>query len=77
MTLVESKIKVFVKPNSKENKLIGFDKERNIFIIRIKAKPESNKANIELIKLLSKLINKKVRIIAGFKSNKKILDILS
>ena len=43
--------------------------------IQIKAKPEDNKANIELIKFLSKSLKKKVRIVSGFKSKEKIVEI--
>ena len=53
----------------------GFDKERNAYIIRIKAKPEHNKANIEIIKFLSNLLKKNVRIVSGFKSREKIIKI--
>lgn len=73
MDIKESKFKLVVKPNSKENKIEGFDKERSAYIIRIKAKPEDNKANIELIKFLSKSLKKRVRIVSGLKSKEKII----
>lgn len=74
MNIKESKFKILVKPNSSENKIEGFDKERNAYIIRIKAKPEDNKANIEVIKFLSKMMKKKVSIASGFKSREKIIE---
>ncbi len=70
------KFKVIVKPNSKENKIIGFNKDSNTYRIQIKAKPEDNKANIELIKFLSKSLKKKVRMVSGFKSREKIVEII-
>ena len=70
-----NKFKVIVKPNSKENKIIDFNKDSNTYKIQIKAKPEDNKANIELIKFLSKELKKKVRITSGFKSKEKIVEI--
>ncbi|HLC61956.1 MAG TPA: DUF167 domain-containing protein [Candidatus Nanoarchaeia archaeon] len=70
-----NKFKVIVKPNSKENKIIEFNNESNTYKIQIKAKPEDNKANIELIKFLSKELKKKVRITSGFKSKEKIVEI--
>ena len=75
MEIKESKFKVIVKPNSKENKLEYFDKGGNAYRISIRAKPEDNKANIEIIKFLSKLLKKKVKIISGLKSREKIIEI--
>lgn len=69
------KFKVIVKPNSKENKIIEFNKDSNTYKIQIKAKPEDNKANIKLIKFLSKSLKKKVRIVSGFKSREKIIEL--
>ena len=69
MGIKETTIKVMVKPNSARNEFIGFDKEKNAYRISIKAKPEQNKANIELIKFLSKLLKKKITIISGLISS--------
>ena len=66
-------IKIIVKPKSGKNELIGFDNERKAYIVRIKAKAEKGKANIEIIKLFSKLLKKKVEIVKGLKSREKIL----
>ncbi len=74
MEIKESKFKVIAKPNSRENKIIGFDKDKNAYLVQIKAKPEDNKANIELIKFLSRMLKKKVRIVSGLKSKEKILQ---
>ena len=69
------KFKILVKPNSKENKIERFDKERHAYIIHIKAKPEDNKANTEIIKFLSRLLKRKVSILSGFKSREKIIQV--
>ena len=74
MLIQEEIIKVIVKSNSKENKIEGFDKDRNAYRISIKARPENNKANIETIKFLSKLLKKKIRIVSGLKSREKIVE---
>lgn len=76
MNIKESKFNIIIKPKSKENKIEGFDKQRNAYIISIAAKPENNKANIEIIKFLSRLLKKKVRIISGLKSREKIVKII-
>ena len=75
MSIQSNKFKVIVKPNSKENRIIDFNKENNIYRINIKAKAEDNKANFELIKFLSKSLKKKVRIVSGFKSREKVVEI--
>lgn len=68
-------IKVIVKPNSPKNEIICFDKNKQAYKINIKAKAENNKANKELIKFLSKTLNKKVKIKKGIKSREKIINI--
>lgn len=68
------KIEVNVKTNKKESKIVN--QEGNIFFIELKAKPKENKANIELIKLLSKYFKKSVVFVSGLKSKKKILEIV-
>ena len=73
MEIKEKSFKIIVKPNSHENKVLSYDKEKKAYRVNIKAKPEDNKANIEIIKFFSKLLRKKVRIIKGLKSKEKII----
>ena len=74
MEIKEEIFKVIVKPNFRKNELIGFDKDRNAYIIRIKEKAKDNKANIELIKFLSKVLGKGVKIKSGIKSKEKLIE---
>ncbi|MBI3035713.1 DUF167 domain-containing protein [Candidatus Woesearchaeota archaeon] len=76
MYIQGKKFKILVKPNSRESKIEGFDKEKGAYKISIKAKPEGSKANIEIIKFLSRLLKKRVRIVSGFKSKEKIMEII-
>ncbi|MBI2660279.1 DUF167 domain-containing protein [Candidatus Woesearchaeota archaeon] len=76
MGIQGKRFKLIVKPNSRENRIESFDNERNAYRVNIKAKPEGNKANIEIIKFLSKLLKKKVRIAAGLKSREKLIEII-
>lgn len=46
------------------------------FLVYVRAKPLNNAANEEVIKLLEKFFGKKVKILRGFHSQKKILEIL-
>ncbi len=63
---------VIVKPNKKENKIVGF--ENNVFIVELKAKPvdgEANKVLVSFFKSLFKDYN--VVLKSGFSSKKKKL----
>ena len=77
MYINSNKFKIIVKPNAKESKVEGFDKEKDAFRISIKAKSEDNRANVEVIKFLSKLLRKRVKIISGFKSREKIIEVIN
>ena len=75
MQISQKSFKIIVKPNARKNEILGYDQNRQAYRINIKAKPEDNKANIELIKFLSKSLKKKVRIVSGFKSREKVVEI--
>ena len=70
----EEIFKVVIKPNSLSNEIIGFNKDKGEYLIKIKARPEDNKANKELIKFLSNVLGKRVKIKSGFKSREKIIE---
>jgi len=74
MEIEEHTFKAIIKPNSRENKIICFDKEKDAYVLSIKAKAEDNKANIELIRFLSKELGKRVRIKSGLRSKTKIIE---
>jgi uncharacterized protein (TIGR00251 family) len=66
----------FVKviPNSKEIKIIN----GNPLIVKLKSPPENNKANKELIEVLSqhfKVPKTKIKIVKGIKSRIKLIKI--
>lgn len=63
-------LKIKVIPNSKKEEIT----EGNPLILRIKEKPEKNKANIAVIKILSKHFKTRIRIIHGLTSKNKIID---
>ncbi len=49
-------------------------KQGDVWFIYVKSKAENNKANIEIIKELSKQY-KSVKIVKGLKSNKKFIEL--
>jgi len=69
-----NKIEVIVKPNSKSNNLC-WDEQKQLLKLDIKAPAENNKANIELIRFLRKLLKKDIKIISGLKNKRKIIQI--
>lgn len=68
------KIKVLVKPNSSQQKIVKVGD--NEYYIWLNEKPVENKANLELVKLFKKEFNKPVKIKSGFNSRRKIIEIL-
>ena len=68
------RIKVRVVPNSKKVEVIEGDPMK----VKLKSKPEGGKANKELIEILAKHFNvskSDIRIISGFTSRRKIVEI--
>ena len=66
-------MKIIVKPGSKKSE-IKF--EDGVYYVSVKSRAEDGKANLELIKLFKKKLKKDVRMVSGFKSRKKVLEIL-
>lgn len=73
MDMFTSKIKVKVKPNSSKTEIVGIT--NNIYTIAVKAPARDNKANLELIKFISKKSGKKARIISGVNARIKLLSL--
>ncbi|MEK6873763.1 MAG: DUF167 domain-containing protein [Nanoarchaeota archaeon] len=70
-------ISVKVKPKSGKQEMIKIDD--NMYLVYLKSEPEDNKANIELISLVSKYFNtnhSNVIIKRGLRSRNKILEVL-
>ena len=74
MEIKEDIFKAIIRPNSQDNEITCFDKEKGAYLIKVNAKAEDNKANIELIKFLSKALGRKARIKSGLKSREKIIQ---
>jgi len=66
-------INVIVKTNASETKIIS-ETESEIKLA-VAAPAEQNKANIELIKFLSKKFGKNVKILRGLTSKKKLVSL--
>jgi len=68
-------LKIIVKPNSPKTEIISWDENNLALKVNVHARPEDNKANIELIKYFSKLLKRKVSIKSGLRSKEKILKL--
>ena len=69
------KIQVKVKPNSKIEEV---SQEGDSFIIKVKEPPKEGKANQAVIKLLAEhfgVPQSRVRILSGFRSKNKIIEV--
>lgn len=70
---MEGVITVFVKPNARKSEIIS--SEGSTYRVAVAAPAEKGKANVELVKFLSKHTGKDVRIISGLTSKKKIVKL--
>jgi len=64
---------VIAKPSSSRNEVVGFDNDKNAWLITIKTAAEDGKANWELLKFLRKETGKQWMIKSGLTGHKKIL----
>jgi uncharacterized protein (TIGR00251 family) len=70
------KIQVKVKPNSRIEEL---SREGDSFIVKVKEPPKEGKANQSVIKLLAEHFHvprSHVRILSGFRSRNKVIEIV-
>lgn len=65
-----STIRIKVKVGKPISSIIS---KGDVWEVHLKSRAEEGKANLELIKLVSKELHKKVEIVKGFKSKEKIL----
>ena len=67
------KLNIKAQPNSRRQEIIKISE--NNYKVFLKKSPEDNKANIELEKFLTKHLKSKVKIIKGFTSKNKIVEV--
>ena len=65
-------IKIRVKPNSSKQ---GVIKGNSGYIVHLKSRPENNKANLEIVKLLKRYFGKQVQIKSGLTSRNKTVEV--
>ncbi len=70
------KLRVKVIPNARKQEVI----EGEVLKVKVRAPPEGGRANEELIEVLAKHFNvpkRNVRIISGFKSRCKLVEVIN
>ncbi|MFH1182210.1 MAG: DUF167 domain-containing protein [Candidatus Woesearchaeota archaeon] len=76
VTIKENIFSVVAKPNSSKNEILGYDSERKAYKIAVAAPAQDGRANLELVKFLSKELKKKAVIRSGFKGKRKIIELV-
>ena len=69
------KIKVCVKTNEPEDKIISFNEETREMDIAVTAQPENNRANIAMLKLLKRHFGKSAYLLVGSTAKEKLVEI--
>jgi uncharacterized protein (TIGR00251 family) len=64
-------LQVKVRPGMPKTEIAGWDETARSLRVNLHAKAEDNKANIELLKLLSRISKMKARIVSGARSREK------
>jgi uncharacterized protein (TIGR00251 family) len=72
----EDSFRILVKPSAKKNEIFGFDDARKAYRIAIKEPAEDGRANLEMVKFLSKELGRKVHIVSGHRSKVKMIRAL-
>jgi len=71
---MKGRFTVMAKPNSRESAITEYDEKLRLIKANLKSRPENNKANIELLKLLQKTYKKRFRIVSGLTSRTKVVE---
>ena len=74
MINLKGSVNLIVKAGCSKNEIVGYNAQKNAFRVNIKARAEGGKANLELIKFLSKESGKKVKILKGKTSKNEVLS---
>lgn len=72
---LRGKVRVRVRPSSSRNNLLRYDEASNTLHVAVQAPPVDNKANLALVKLLSRQFKQPVRLVSGNKSKNKLVQI--
>lgn len=66
-------IQVDVRPNAKKTEILAYISDTGTLKVAVKAPPEQGRANLELVRFLSRILGRDVTIISGRTKKRKIL----
>ncbi len=66
-------LKILVKTNQPVDKIT---EKEGYYIVSVKERAEKGKANLAVIKLFKKELKKNIRLVSGFKSREKLIEII-
>jgi len=67
-------LEIIVKTGKSKTEIVK--EENKVVYLNVKGMPIDNEANVEIVKFFSKLTGRKVKIIIGLKSKKKVIDLM-
>jgi len=67
-------MKIKIHPGSSQEKIVNIGNDN--YDVWIREKPIENKANISIIKLFKKELGLKIKIVSGFSSKNKVVEII-
>jgi len=70
--VVNGQLRVFAKPGKKKTAVVGVDSARHAIVIEVGAQAEDNKANLALVKFISRKLKMPVSMKSGFASKEKL-----
>ncbi|HII15662.1 MAG TPA: DUF167 domain-containing protein [Nanoarchaeota archaeon] len=68
-------LNILVRTKAGKSEFSGFDPVKNAYRVSVKASPEHGEANLEVVKVLHREFKLPVRIMSGFKSKEKKVQI--
>ena len=68
--------RVLIKPNSPRTEILNYSEPEDYFKIAVSAPPRENRANLELVKFLTRLLGRKVRIKSGHSGKRKVIELV-
>lgn len=74
--VIEGRIRVVARPNASKTCVLGYDGAREAVRISVAAPPEGGKANLELVRFISKELGKKVELVSGGTSRLKVFRVV-
>lgn len=74
--IIDNKLTFYVRPNASKTKLVEYSEKKKALLVDLKAKPENNQANDELLRLVKKETGMNGKIIRGKTTKLKVVKLI-